>query len=283
LSLGAPSVASLGHSITLCFLASWLVLIGNAEVFWGTEWSQSDAYRGSLIATPINLSLLFGLGAAWWLTLLPNRVSSAVLISTSAVFGCMICLQRWIVIGWPIVAILCIRRQPYLLLALLAGFTSFLTFSLSFVDELVLNNFSSYLDGLVGDDNSIALRLKILHESTVAYFESPVWGLGLDHWQEGMYPHNFVVQSFTDLGIFGGIAALALFLSCFLPAWFGASASPHRKPIAVVAFMTWIHCMKAGDLTLVSLLLPLSLMSDETREISSGAVASEGARRAIWN
>jgi hypothetical protein len=278
LSLGSHSFAALGGSLTICSIVAWTTLIRNQAIYLGTEWSDAATYRDVQIATPINLALLLGMCSAWWLTLLPKRAVPVALVLFLSAYGSAVCLQRWIVFAGPILILLCARKQPRTLLGASVLIAGVIGAFVVFAETLRLQNFFEYLDDFREERSFMYQRIDLLRASITEYLAMPVFGLGLDRWEEGYYPHNFVVQSLTDLGLLAGMSALVMFFGCFFALWSGASRGPHRKPIAAVAFMAWLHCMKAGDLTLVSLLLPLTLMSDATTRCADGVVSAAKTR-----
>ncbi len=67
-------------------------------------------------------------------------------------------------------------------------------------------------DRLVFSDESAMLRLKLLQSSLKATLDNPLFGISNWETQFCNYPHNIILESFQNIGIFGGMMLVVLLL-----------------------------------------------------------------------
>jgi hypothetical protein len=259
----------LGVSLAICAGLGLAVLALNPDVYLRPGWANTSLYLDAKIASRISLSLLFGLLAGWALTWLPRHPLATTLVLIVMSLGMVACLQRWLLFAVPLVMLLCLRRQLRSAVPILIGLGLTTLFAIANQLPIDSDNFLTYLQDFTDRQSGLVSRMTLAQDALAQFLQHPIGGVGLDHWEDGMWPHNFAIQSLSDLGFFAGLSSLLLLGLCCMTVWRGASDDQHRFPIAVVAIMAWLFSLKSGDLTAISLLLPLSLMSSMAREPSS--------------
>lgn len=244
-----------------CSAAAMSIIYLHREVFIVESVADAARYRGIELASPVGMGLVFLVAMSVGLALLGSRSPFAVLLIAVGFYGSTICLQRTNILVAPLaVAVLVpvrIWRNWMLGLALLV---------VGALTVLPSDPFWQYMAGM-WTGRSIEGRLELWGAALTTAWGSPFGGIGLDGWEPGNYPHNFVLQSASDLGLLGGFAALALLLqSCIaLVAVRRALSTEMRRlalsglPIIAACLAAWCSAMKSGDLMRVDVLLPLSI------------------------
>ncbi len=258
--LGAQGMKGAGWSISvMACMAAWVVVL-YSRVFW-IETSEDVAIRTEAsIASSVSLGLLFTIGFGVGAGLMNSRPALGGVLIVVTTAGNAICLQRFgIVLGPIIMLIFAGWKFGLLWLSLLIAVA--LASGQMIEGTPVLGPLIDYFLGLA-DGSGITIRGEMLELALGAFAENWEFGIGVGRWPPGQYPHSFVAQAFSDLGVFGGVTALVLALSvlyatlcCVLQ---GARWPVRDRVFVSAACCGWLFCLKAGDLQSADVLIPLA-------------------------
>ncbi len=249
-----------GVSITIMACVAAGVLLVNRDVFWISEHQDTANRVEAAIASSVSLGLIFTMGFGVGAAMVRSNpaLGGALLLLTTA--GNAVCMQRFGIVIQPLIVLMfagwrvgCLWCCVLAAVAMMSG--------LWFDDWPVIDPLIGYFGGVV-DGGALTIRGDLMGSALVAFTESPCFGIGPGRWPAGEYPHSFVLQSFSDLGVLGGIASLVLALSVVYALWRfarqGASWPVHDRAFVAAATCGWLFSMKAGDLQSADVLVPLA-------------------------
>lgn len=258
--LRAEGLRGAGWSISLMACLAAGVLVLNSSVFW-IETPEDVASRTEAgLASSVSLGLLFMIGFGVGAGLMNSRpaLGGALIVLTTA--GNAICLQRFGIVLGPIIMLI-FAGWKFGLLWLSVLIAVALASGQVLEGAPVLGPLIDYFLGLA-DGSGITIRGEMLELALGAFAENWGFGIGVGRWPQGQYPHSFVAQAFSDLGVFGGVTALGLALSvlyatlcCVLQ---GAQWPARDRVFVAAACCGWLFCVKAGDLQAADVLIPLA-------------------------
>jgi O-antigen ligase len=259
-------LGAVGRSVAAAVIVGGLavtavIIVAYADRFVVTEWSDVIERRDAEIASPVSLGLLCAMGLGAGAALMRWHWFWGLACIVIALGSSAVLLQRFNFVIAPFVLILFVGWGRGMVavgvtlgvLALLGVYAPATHKGLGLLFE--------HLEALAGG-HGVNSRLDLLDQGLEAFVAHPLLGVGTDSWAEGRYPHSFLMQSFSDLGLFGGAAAIALALVTGIATWScarrGRRGAASEAMVVGAACCGWLCSLKSGDLSGASLLIPLT-------------------------
>ncbi len=157
----------------------------------------------------------------------------------------------------PLISFIC-AVTPFLLLkrnngnrinmiAALAVIILISFYSYMFIQEtLGFNVISRFIE--IGSDAGSTERLTLMQNAWEQFETSPIFGSGLEELENGIYPHNVVIESFMATGLLGGMVYCLLLIFSFIAAIRLIKERPEAGWVSMMYIQSLVGSMFSGSL-----------------------------------